>query len=341
MKLRPFILTLLLIPQLSFGAERIRPSGVTAGPSKSSSTTPPLSQPKSGYRYAHAPTRAAWDKWSTCGHVEMGLEALLWRLATPGFVYARSEGSFVAVKPGYDWGVRGYLGYAFPNCWDVRLSYLYFDSHFADSRSAPPILTPIFGSPSDQTFASGSVADKFQAVDFDVGVTLHCGSHLRLRAFGGGRWVKQQGSELYDYISFTEVETAAKQTTRFSGAGPRFGIWSGLWPLPCGYLEGFSIDGSIALAALIARRSNLLLSNDTEDGHPKATLIVPNYDVKVKANYCIDWDCWNWTIYVAYELQWYQDARERFTQTLGSGDLLSAVSGMGYAGWSFGLKLNY
>ncbi len=229
-------------------------------------TTTPYSPPqKPSYRHGHPSPPEACRQSCWCGSPEVGAEALLWRNSTSDFGYVKSSidgiGTLVRDQPHYDWGVRAYIGYHFPSCWGARVSYSYFEDRFSDSRTGtatPPLLTPVYGAGvvvDNLAFASATVRDRFQTVDAEAIAQLFCGCVATFKAFGGARWIDLQVRERYVYIPLVEPPFDVTQRSDFTGAGPRFGVYSSLTPIPCGCFKGFEVYGQLAISAIVGRRS--------------------------------------------------------------------------------------
>ncbi len=289
-----------------------------------------------------------------CG--EIGVEALLWRLTRSDFAYVLSSdanGKATAVynEPELEPGVRAYVGYQFQNCWSARLAYTYFYSEFSAQRGGStqfPILQPVFASVfgTPLALATARIRDRHQTVDAEVAGLLCCGSRWSLEAFGGGRWVEMRTRENYHYEQVAALVFDVTQNSSFCGAGPRVGLHTTFYPCcnrPCFYL-----DGVFATSAIIASRSNFyngslpfFFSGDSQLALPSATVIIPAFDTRLGVNYQLCCGCMTWTLSVAYELQWYQNSRERLENAFNVGYPSSQVRGTGYAGLNFGVRAEF
>ncbi len=344
------------LPQLGHAAGKIRPVGVSAGPS-GNTTAPYYAPQKPSYRYGLAPTPEACNRSCWCGSPEVGAEALLWRNAISDFGYAKSSiggiGTLLRDHPTYDWGVRAYVGYHFPSCWGARASYSYFDSRFSSTRTGdanPPVLSPVFTTvfSGALSFAGATVSERFQTADLEVMSTLCSPCFVTFRAFGGARWIEFRVREQYNYTPVVGVPFGAFQRSAFQGAGPRFGVGSTLCPIPCGFLEGFALEGQLAISAIIGTRSNLFqgttnffFTGDNGVRHSGETVILPGVDTRLGISYTLCWCGYSWTGYIDYELQYYRDAEERLSSTFGFGFPSSVFRAAAFSGINFGLRSKF
>ncbi|MGE3954738.1 MAG: Lpg1974 family pore-forming outer membrane protein [Parachlamydiales bacterium] len=287
---------------------------------------------------------------------EVGVEALLWRPSRSDFGYvlscdANGKGTEIYDEPELDPGVRVFLSYCCQSGFRGRLAYTYFETSFSSRRTGTidfPILQPVFASVfgTPLSLATAKIRDRFQTVDADVWGPLYCGCRWSLEAFGGARWVELRMRERYHYEEIAGQIFDVIQNSWFCGAGPRIGLHTTF--TPWARCPSLYLDGVIATSAIIANRSNyyngelnFFFSGDSQLARPSSTQIVPAFDIRVGTHYTLCCGCCRWILSVAYELQWYQNARERLENAFNVGYPSSEVRGVGYGGLNFGLTVGY
>lgn len=126
----------------------------------------------------------------------------------------------------YDWGFEASIGYIFPETANgIELSYRGLDTSSHDSNTADLINFVPFDT-------AGEMKNKYQSWDLMISQFLDVGDHMQMRFLGGIAYLSElEQTKTTD--GFTELEgeefeldfdAQSKQTSSYTGLGPRVGV---------------------------------------------------------------------------------------------------------------------
>lgn len=274
-----------------------------------------------------------------CADWEVGVAALYWRPCAPSFEFAEAryentvprtrqvedldkEGkvkkdkkgntvmtseqyqAFVghtnelfSVDPDYQWGARVFVGYVTEDCCNFgRFDWTYV--RIADARAAHKQDMRVIGF-ANTSEVTGRLKHRYNRVNLRFGHRFYCGCNVNLYAYAGGRFV-----DIHRRERVSTPEGNLRQRSKFSGGGLEVGLL-GTYDLGCGVHVVGNLGG---LTILGRQRTDVCQATTVEEEHLailQRTQCVAGWDVRGGINYSFCCWCFNATLEIGYEMNYY------------------------------------
>ena len=287
-----------------------------------------------------------------CGDWEVGAHALYWTPVTCQYTYVvnnppantgqAAAGSASALKCSADWGFRVFGRYLC-DCTFLGLSYQWFDSKVADSRTGENLVARTGIQADGRVTARQTI--EYQNVDFRWGKYLHRACGCNFYVFGNARWIdityrrsiRQQVLNT-DNINLFREKSKLEGGALGVGVGAEFDLWCDI-----------GLFGEANVLGVIAERStrNVGLFVPTGENrtisYPSDTCINPELAFKLGLNYTYTCGCWTFVGEIGYELDYFWDAfafpRTFDTSPFTGSDWVLDCQDVGFSGLFFGAKV--
>ncbi len=298
------------------------------------------------------------DWCDMCGDWEVGAHALFWTPVTCAYNYAVNApavtpaapfaGNVSALKCSTDWGFRVFGNYL-SDCSFIGLSYQWFESKTADSRTGENLRIKGGGSGTGAGVFSGRVTARqtleYQNLDLRWGKYLHRACGCNFYVFGNARWVdvSYRRSIRQQVLNTSDTRLVTEKSSLEGGAlgvgtGADFDLWCDI-----------GLFGEANVLGVIAERSTRNVNfvdttpaTSVSATYPSDTCINPELNFRLGLNYHYTCGCWTVVGEIGYELDYFWDAfafPDNGPGLLNDSNFAVKCQNVGFSGLFFGGKI--